>query len=90
LCVLVLLLYVQFALRRDRAQIFAFGWIAVTFIPLAMQPPTSSHVHYPVAPGWSLFLACAIWALPSSLLAVCQWLKPVPKMAALPAPASVI
>ncbi len=74
-----LALYVQFALRRDRAQIFAVGWIAVTFIPLSMQPPTSSHVHYPVAPGWSLFLACAIWALPSSLKSVWNWLKPVPR-----------
>ncbi len=75
---LMLTLYLQFVMRRDRAQIFAVGWIAVTFIPLAMQPPTSSHLHYPVAPGWSLFLSCALWALPSSLKSVALWLKPVP------------
>lgn len=76
---LLLALYLQCGLRRDRAQLFAVGWIAVTFIPLAMQPPTSSHAHYPVAPGWSLFLACAIWALPASLVALGRWLQPVPR-----------
>jgi hypothetical protein len=72
------LLWAQFIARLDRAQIFALGWVWVTFIPLAMQPPTSSHVHYPVAPGWSLFLACALWALPESLKHLMHWLKPVP------------
>lgn len=77
----------QFLLRRERAQIFAAGWIAATFIPLAMQPPTSPHVHYPVAPGWSLFFACAIWALPSSLKSVARWLKASPSSASPVSPA---
>ncbi len=79
---LMLAIYTQFLMRRDRAQIFAAAWIAVTFIPLAMQPPTSSHVHYPVAPGWSLLLACGLWALPSSLKSVAAWLRPVPQVEA--------
>ena len=56
-------LYWQFFHNRDRAQIFAYGWVWVTFIPLAIQPPTSSHVHYPVAPGWGMWLACALWPI---------------------------
>lgn len=72
-------LWAQFIARRDRAQIFALLWVWVTFIPLAMQPPTSSHVHYPVAPGWSLFLACAFWALPDSLRTLAHWLQPLPR-----------
>lgn len=70
------LLWAQFFARRDRAQIFALGWVWVTFIPLTTQPPTSPHVHYPVAPGWSLFLACALWALPQSLAQWARWLQP--------------
>ena len=49
--------------RGERAMLFGWLWVLVGFLPLIVQPPTSPHVHYPIAPGWSLWLACfAVWA----------------------------
>ncbi len=48
--------------RGERAMLFGWLWVFVGFLPLIFQPPTSPHVHYPIAPGWSLWLACfALW-----------------------------
>jgi len=48
--------------RGERAMFFGWLWVFIGFLPLILQPPTSPHVHYPIAPGWSLWLACgALW-----------------------------
>ncbi len=55
-------------LRHPRPIYFlAMGWVWVMFLPLAIQPPTSPHVHYILAPGWALWMAClGCDALPQS------------------------
>jgi hypothetical protein len=58
---LVIALYLQFFKRREKLQFFGLFWVWINFLPLIIQPPTSPHVYYPIAPGWSLLLACAVW-----------------------------
>ena len=55
----LLLLLARFAVRRPRVQLFAYGWVLLSYLPL-MTAPITHHAHYFVAFGWSLWLA---WAL---------------------------
>ena len=55
-------------MRGDKRMFVSWVWVFIGFLPLIVQPPTSPHVHYPIAPGWSLWLACGSFWL-------AQWLS---------------
>jgi hypothetical protein len=55
----LLLLLVRFVVLHPRVQLFAYGWVLLTYLPL-MTAPITHHAHYFVSFGWSLWLA---WAL---------------------------
>lgn len=84
LCALLTGFWALLFAERRRIQIFGLLWIWINFTPLIIQPPTSSHVYYPIAPGWSLLLACALWSLAQRLLRVPEAENP-PLEAAYPA-----
>lgn len=75
-------LYWQFLRYRERGQIFAYLMIAITFVPLAVQPITSAHALYLVALGWSLFLTYTL----KQTLYLLPELMPTRKLSVAPKP----
>jgi len=51
-----LAMWAIFFAYRNLPMRYGLAWMAAIFIPLAYQPPTSLHVYFLLAPGWSLFL----------------------------------
>jgi hypothetical protein len=68
LCAALAGLWLLFFRERQRPQVFGLLWVWINFSPLIIQPPTSPHVYYPIAPGWSLLLACAVWRVVEKVL----------------------
>lgn len=54
-----LLLFARFLQRRERGQIFGYGWAVITQLPLLTQP-IGAHGLYFVALGWAVWLAYAM------------------------------
>jgi hypothetical protein len=55
----LLLLLVRFAVRHPRVQLFSYGWVVLTYLPL-MTAPITHHAHYFVAFGWSMWMASSL------------------------------
>jgi hypothetical protein len=55
----LLLLLTRFVVRRPRVQMFAYGWVVLTYLPL-MTAPITHHAHYFVGFGWSIWMAYSL------------------------------
>lgn len=49
----------RFLKNRDRGQIFGYGWVVVTQIPL-MAMPVGDHGYYLISLGWAVWLTAAL------------------------------
>jgi hypothetical protein len=56
----------RFLKNRDRGQVFGYGWVAVTQIPL-MAMPVGDHGYYLISLGWAVWLTVALQDIVSLL-----------------------
>jgi uncharacterized membrane protein len=59
LSLIVIVMWVDFLIRRDRRQIFGFSWVLLSYIPL-MTAPITEHALYLPSMGWGIFFMVAL------------------------------